>query len=84
MKVFQIGEELYAAESAEHAAVIYAEMTGEAPDPDDEPCELSDAELDAPTPEFDEDERQTGEMTSVRQMLVESGSEPGWLACLGF
>lgn len=78
MKVFQIYDELYAAETAEQAAVIFSEMSGD--QCDEEPRELSDDELDAPQPEFDEDERLTGEFTSVRQMLEEFGNEPGWLA----
>ena len=71
--------DLYAAESAEQARVLCEEQMGE---PCDEgyPRELTDAELDAPQPEFDEDERPTGGKTSIRQMLAEHGDEPGWLA----
>lgn len=72
-------EDLYAAESAEQAAQLCREQTGE-PCDDGYPRELTDAELDAPQPEFDEDERETGGTTSVRQMLAEHGDEPGWLA----
>lgn len=80
LKVYACDEyDLYAAESAEQAAALYKEMTGESPE-DGYPRELTDAELDTPQPEFDEDERKTGNMTSVRQMLAEHGKEPGWLA----
>ncbi len=78
LNVYQIGEELYAAPSPVSAVRIFLDMTGELPD--EEPRELSEAELDAPQPEFDEDERETGGKTSVRQMLTEHGDEPGWLA----
>lgn len=79
LKVFAIGEDdLYAAESAKQAAQLWKDQTGD--ECDEEPRELDDAELDAPQPEFDEDERQTGGTTSVRQMLAEHGDEPGWLA----
>lgn len=80
LKAFACDEyELYAAESAEEAAAFHRILTGESPE-DGYPRELTDAELDAPQPELDEDENPTGNMTSVRQMLVEHGSEPGWLA----
>ena len=80
LKVYACDDsELYAAESAEQAAALYTETTGE-PTEDGYPRELMDAELDTPQPEFDEDERRTGNMTSVRQMLAEHGDEPGWLA----
>jgi hypothetical protein len=71
--------DLYAADSAEQAAQLYREHTGDLPD-DGYPRELDDAELDAEQPEFDENEQRTGGTTSVRQMLAEHGDEPGWLA----
>lgn len=78
LKAYQIGEDLYAANSHEEAQKLDEELAGG-------PCqctviELSDEQLDAPQPEFDEDERQTGETTTVRQMLREHGDEPGLLA----
>lgn len=80
LKAFACDEyDLYAAESAEQAAALYKEATGEQPE-DGYPRELTDAELDALQPEFDENERRTGNITSVRQMLAEHGNEPGWLA----
>lgn len=81
LKAYQCtDDDLYAAESAEQAAKLCEEHTGE---PCDEgyPRELDDAELDARQPAFDEDENQIeGETTSVREMLAEHGDEPGWLA----
>jgi hypothetical protein len=73
--------DLYAAESAQQAASLWREAVGE-DEPLDEgyPRELTDKELDAPQPEFDEDERRTGGTTSIRRMLAEHGDEPGWLA----
>ena len=72
--------DIYAAESAEQAAKLYEDMCDEKPD-EGYPRELTDAELDTRYPAFDEDERPIeGETTSVREMLVEHGDEPGWLA----
>lgn len=80
LKVYACDEsDLYAATTAEQAAALYEELYGVRPEAG-YPRELTDAELDAPQPEFDEDERQTGNMTSVRQMLADHGNEPGWLA----
>lgn len=80
LKAFQCDEmDLFAAESIEQASQLYEELTGEKPE-DGYPYELSDAQMDAPQPEFDEDENRTGAMTSIRQMLAEHGDEPGWLA----
>lgn len=62
---------IYAATSAVHAANLYAEDTGELPG-EGYPRELSDAELDAPQAETDEDERPTGETTSIRAWLAEA------------
>ncbi|HET6631566.1 MAG TPA: hypothetical protein VFG73_02505 [Rhodanobacteraceae bacterium] len=74
LKVFEYNGELYAARDLAHAREVIAEYTT------DDARELSEAELDAPQPEFDEDERETGGTTTVRQMLAEHGDEPGWLA----
>lgn len=79
LKVFQCDDsDFYAAVSAEQAAALYEDMTGERPE-DPYPAELTDAQLDDPIPAFDEDENPTGEMTCVRQFLAEHGDEPGWL-----
>ncbi len=80
LKVYACDDsDLYAAESAEQARLLYLGQTGEEPE-DGYPRELTDEELDAPQPEFDENEARTGGTTSVRQMLAEHGDEPGWLA----
>lgn len=72
--------DIYAAESAEQAAKLYEDITGEQPD-DGYPTELTDKDLDKRYPAFDEDERPIeGQTTSVREMLAEHGDEPGWLA----
>lgn len=68
---------IYAAESAEEAARLYLEDIG-----DDEmeagyPYQVAEEELDRPTPEFDEDEQLTGEMTTMRAWLEEAS--PGHL-----
>ena len=73
--------DVYAAESAEQAAQLWREhVGGDEPMEEDYPRELDDAELDKRYPAFDEDERPIeGKTTSVREMLEEHGSEPGWL-----
>lgn len=82
LKAYAVDDsDLYAASSPEEAIRVYREHCGE----DIEvtagyPIELSDEDLDKPIPAFDEDERPTGEMTSVRQFLIEHGDEPGFLA----
>ena len=79
LKAFYVSdEELWCADSAEEAAADYLEETGE-PCEDGYPRELTDFELDAEQPEFDENERQTGGKTSVRQMLAEMSTR-GFLA----
>lgn len=72
--------DLYAAASLEQAAKVYEEHVGEPPD-DGYPVELTDADMDKRYPAFDENENPIeGQTTSVREMLVEHGDEPGWLA----
>lgn len=78
LKAFELHEELYAAETAEQARSLHVAMCGD--EDSDEARELSEAELDAPQPEFGEDEQPTGGTTTIRQMLAEHGDEPGWLA----
>lgn len=73
--------DLYAARDADEAIRLWKEHNGETAEMDDGyPVELSDEDLDKPIPAFDENENRTGEMTSVRQFLIEHGDEPGWLA----
>lgn len=80
LKAFRCDDtDLYAAKDAEQAAAVYEAQCGEKPEAG-YPEELTDAELDAPQPEFDENEQRTGGTTSIRQMLAEHGDDPGWLA----
>jgi len=80
LKAFQCDDsDLYAAHDADEAAALHFDLVGDEPE-DGYPRELTDAELDAPIPAFDEDENPTGEITSIRQFLAEHGDEPGWLA----
>lgn len=80
LKAFQCSDnDWYAAKDAAEASLLHADLCGDAPE-DPYPAELTDEELDRPLPEFDEDEQQTGNMTSLRQILAEHGDEPGWLA----
>lgn len=73
--------DLYAASSPEEAIRVYRDHCGEEVDiAAGYPIELSDEDLDKPIPAFDENEVATGEMTSIRQFLVEHGDEPGFLA----
>lgn len=72
--------DIYAAESAEQAEQLWRDMVVDEPLDDGYPRELTDEELDVRYPAFDEDERPIeGQTTSVREMLAEHGSEPGWL-----
>ena len=82
LKAFQCDySDVYAAHDAEEAKRLWHDTVGEDEEmEDDYPRELTDEELDQPQPEFDENESIVeGKFTSVRQMLVEHGSEPGWL-----
>jgi len=80
LKAFRCTDmDLYAAKDAQQAAEVFEEHTGDKVE-DGYPDELTDAELDAEQPEFDENENRTGGTTSIRQMLAEHGDEPGWLA----
>lgn len=79
LKVFRCTDnDWYAAKDAEHAARLLYNQTDELPE-EGYPEELTDAQLDEKIPEFDEDEKPTGKMTSMRQMLAEHGNDPGWL-----
>ena len=82
LKAYQCDDsDVYAAESAEQAAQLWREHVGGDESMDDKyPQELTAAELDVRYPAFDEDERPIeGQTISVREMLAEHGSEPGWL-----
>ena len=77
LKAFHVSDcEIYAALSSDQAARLYEDETGESCE-EGYPCELSQEELDKPTPEFDEDENQTGDMTSIANWLREAS--PGFL-----
>lgn len=79
LKAFEFDDgDLYAAENPEQASRLYSENVGY--EPCDTPRELTDIELDATQPSFDENGDPDGGTTSVRQMLAEFGNEPGWLA----
>jgi hypothetical protein len=83
LKAYQCDDsDLYAARDAEEAKRLWHENVGDDETMDDEyPHELTDDELDHRYPEFDEDERPIpGETISVREMLAQHGTEPGWLA----
>ena len=79
MKAYEMDDEptIYAANRAREAAMLYHTPGGE-PLEDGFPRELTDAELDAERPDYDEDERPTGEATTIRRWL-ESATEPGYL-----
>lgn len=80
LKAFRCTDmDLYAAADATQCAKLYEEHCGDKLE-DGYPEELTDAELDASQPEFNEDGERTGGTTSIRQMLAEHGDEPGWLA----
>jgi len=79
LKVFRCSDnDWYAASTPDHAARLFYVDTGEDPE-DGYPEEMTDAQLDAPIPEFDEDETETGNTTSMRQILAENGDRLGWL-----
>lgn len=82
LKAYQCDDsDVYAAHDAEEAKRLWRELVGaDEPMDEDYPRELDDAELDKRYPVFDEDERPIeGQTTSVREMLAEHGSKPGWL-----
>ena len=78
LKAFHVDETtLFAAMSAEQAAELFADWIGDEVDVALVE-EATDAFLDKEIPEFDENERQTGRMTTVRSWLADA--EPGFLA----
>jgi hypothetical protein len=79
MKAYEMDDEptIYAADSAMVASALYTLESGERLE-DGYPRELTDAELDAERPDYDEDERPTGEATTIRRWL-EAATEPGYL-----
>ncbi|MBN8921601.1 MAG: hypothetical protein BGP10_15945 [Rhodanobacter sp. 68-29] len=82
LKAYQCDDsDVYAANDAEEAKRLWHDTVGEdEPMADGYPRELDDAELDRRYPAFDENECPIeGQTTSVREMLVEHGDDPGWL-----
>ena len=80
MQAYEMDDEptIYAANSAWEAANIYVSDTGEKLEAG-YPRMLTDSELDAEFPDYDEDERLTGATTTIRRWL-EAATEPGFLA----
>lgn len=78
LKLFQIGDDIYAAYTAEQAARLWLEDTSEVSETDDV-RELTDEDLDAEFDEADENEQPTGKKTTHRRYLNET-TEPGWFA----
>lgn len=79
MKAFWVSDcEVWAANDAEEAKADYLATTGVQADPEYF-GELSDDALDQPFPDTDEDERPTGEMTSIREQL-RGCTGPGFVA----
>lgn len=82
LKAFRCEDDIFAATDRAQAFQLAVDFCGG--DPDDLPFdeedfyELADAELDAEQPEFDENENETGETTTIRSWLATA--EPGWLA----
>ncbi len=79
MKAYEMDDEptIYAAHDDVAAAMIYILDGGEEPQ-EGYPRELTAEELDKEIPDYDEDERPTGETTTIRRML-ELATEPGFL-----
>lgn len=82
LKAFAVGDsDIYAAEYPEEALRLANEMHGIDDDPAfsiDDVVLLVDEDLDKEYPEFDEDERPTGGVTTIRIWLSETVT-PGWL-----
>jgi hypothetical protein len=79
VKVYEMDDEptIYAAHDWQEAVALYVKESG-AQVEDGWPCELNDAELDKPRPEYDENEQPTGETTTIR-IWLEEATEPGYL-----
>lgn len=82
LKAYAVGDsDIYAAEFAEQALSLANDMHGSEYDPPfsmKDVVELVDEDLDKEYPEFDEDERPTGGVTTIRIWLSETLT-PGWL-----
>ena len=81
MHVYEMDDDptFYAAGSAEEAATLYKRDTGMEPEQEEGyPRQLTEEELDKERPTADEDERITGETSTLRAM-VDDQLEPGYL-----
>lgn len=81
LKAYMVGDDdVYAAHSAEEAVRLFRlDVDWGDGDIDIDVSELTDAELDREYPEFDENERPTGNTITMRKYLAEM-TAPGWLA----
>lgn len=73
LKVFSTEGSLWLATDADHVRVLYRDENGEELGELDDVIELSDEELDAKQPEYDEGELPTGENTTLRKIAKEHG-----------
>lgn len=69
---------IYAAIDEDHATQLFESDSGELPD-DGYPREMTEAELDAEHPDYDEDEMPTGGTITLREILAEHPHGPGYL-----
>lgn len=79
MQAYELDDEptIYAANSAEEAATLYL-LEGEGELGCGYPRELTNDELDEPILDYDENERPTGEITTIRCWL-DAATEPGYI-----
>ena len=86
MKAYYVSDyEIWAANSAEEAMAAAMKEWGGTPDDEEykyDVRELSDAEMDEPFDDRDEDERPTGEKTTLRAEIALL-NEPGFLCAYG-
>jgi len=85
MNVYEMDDDptFYAAATVEEAATLYKRDTGLDPEQEEGyPRQLTEEELDAERPTADEDERLTGEKSTLRAMVNAQGVEPGYLCTL--
>lgn len=83
MKAYEMNDEptIYAADDDVAAAMLYILDGGGEPHvgySEGYPRELTAEELDREIPDYDENERPTGQTTTIRHML-EAATEPGYL-----
>lgn len=79
LKAYQVGDsDVYVAEDEAGAMKQAEEMVGEGEYSITDVRALTDEELDKEYPEFDENEKETGGVATIRQWLSEAVT-PGWL-----